>query len=171
MALIGSVAAATIAGPAGAGGLLDAPVTIEKDAVGAMPGTVFTIELSCTDAAIDPPGGGSSVASLEFMFTVGETGTAAPDGFNTVGFDNDTECTVTETDAATAATTSYACEDNGGSFEPPAQFCATFGPQAGPIGFIVETESQEVQITVTNTFDPPPPPPPPPVELQPAFTG
>jgi hypothetical protein len=168
MALIGSVAAATIAGPAGAGGLLDAPVTIEKDAVGAMPGTVFTIELSCTDAAIDPPGGGSSVASLEFMFTVDETGTAAPDGFNTVGFDNDTECTVTETDAATATTTSYACEDNGASLDPPVEPCATSGPQPDPIVFNVIDANQEVLVTVTNTFDPPPPPP---VELQPAFTG
>jgi hypothetical protein len=168
MALTGAVASVALTGGAGAGNGGEAPVTIEKDAVGAAPGTVFTIELSCTGTPIVPPGGGAPVSSLEFTFTVDETGAAVPDGTNTVGFNSETECTVTETDAATATTTSYACEDNGASLDPPVEPCATSGPQPDPIVFNVIDANQEVLVTVTNTFDPPPPPP---VELQPAFTG
>ncbi len=169
MMLTGAIATIALAGPAGAGAS-SAPVTIEKVAVGAAPGTVFTIELTCETPTIIPPGGGDVVSSLEFTYTVDDTGNAVPDGVNTVGFEDSNDCTVTETDAAGAATTSYECEDNGGTFPTPVQFCVTNGPQADPIEFDVVTGSQEVLITVTNTFDAPPPPPAP-IELEPAFTG
>jgi hypothetical protein len=169
--LVSTVGAAVLAGPAVAGGGGgSAPATIEKVADGAPPGTTFTIELSCTgmEPPIVPPGGDAQVSSLEFTFTVDDTGTAVPDGANTVSFVAETECTVTETDSAAAESTSYACADNAADF-PDFEFCTTFGPQPDPISFLVQADDQDVTVTVTNTF--PPPPVPEPVEIEPAFTG
>jgi hypothetical protein len=149
-------------------------------AVNAPPGTEFTIRLECDNTAIVPPGGtpADDVDSLDFTFTVNDEGEAVPDGANTVEFDNEASCTVTETVDGGAESTSYECADNLESFvestetgsgfaaedpnaeviiDPPGPFCLTFGPQADPIGFAVDHIDQEVTVTVTNTFPEPPP--------------
>jgi hypothetical protein len=181
-----------IPGAAGAGQVAAAPATIEKVAVNAPAGTEFTIRLECDNTAIIPPGGtpADDVDSLDFIFTVNEAGDAVPDGANTVFFDNEASCTVTETVSGGAESTSYECTDNLADFaqstdtgdgfgtedpnpeaivDPPGPFCLTGGPQAEPIGFAVDNEDQEVTVTVTNTF--PEPPAAEAVVIAPTFTG
>src|SRR5262245_20713630 len=183
------VAVGAMSGFAGAGERPAAPVTIEKVAVNATPRPQFTILLECEDPTIVPPDGGPTVDSLEHTFTVNEAGEAVPDSENQIFFSNVNSCTVTETDAAGAQSTSYECADNldsfvegtetGGGFgdedpgpdviiDPPGPFCLTFGPQADPISFDVDQAQQEVTVTVTNTF---PEPAAEAVEIAPTFTG
>ena len=182
-------AVGAMSGSAGAGQEAGAPTTIEKVAVNAPPGTQFTILVECEDPTLLPPEGGPAVDSLELTFTVNEAGEAVPDSENEFFFNNVNTCTVTETDAAGAQSTSYECADNletfvegtetGAGFgvddpgsdaiiDPPGPFCLTFGPQADPISFDVDQEAQEVTVTVTNTF---PEPAAEAVEIAPTFTG
>jgi hypothetical protein len=180
---LAGAAALTIPSAGAGGGSGVAPATIDTVAVNAPAGTTFTVNLTCDNTAIIPPGGSpaTDVDTIDFTYTVDAAGQAVPDGTNTVFFDNEAQCTVTETNAGGAGTTSYACADNSadligsgnstpfpgaesttdpGSTDgaapaavaPSGEFCATNGPQAEPIVFQVVAEEQEVIVTVTNTF-------------------
>jgi hypothetical protein len=172
LGLVGAAFVFPVVG-AGAGGPAARTATIKKVALNAPPGTKFTVQLTCQEPEIFVPGGGGTTTDeLDFTFTVNAAGEAVPDGTNTVEFDGNADvCTVTETAAGGAAATSYECADNhllldqttvepGGLDDPavdpaapaPLPFCLSNGPQAEPIQFHGGERSQEVVVTVTNTF-------------------
>jgi hypothetical protein len=179
--------------PAGAGkdgGV--APLHVHKVVVGPVPaGTQFVETIACDDEIIHNDGNPVSSAQLVFDAQGNPVGTG-----DTVTFDHEGKCSVTETQNGGAASVIYECEgtappepdastSGGGRFSarlgpavPPA-VCESSGPQSDPITVNIFNEGQEATVTVTNTFVTPPesPQPPPPPEAAavvvgaPLFTG
>jgi hypothetical protein len=172
---IAGLAVAGLAGSAGAGAPLDAPLTVAKVVHGPVPaGTTFTAHIACDDTII--VSGGGTVDAIDVTFDA--TGAATSQA--TFGFDDPGTCTVSETANGGAATVSYSCEgDPGqastGAFSPAAvvdpEVCATAGPQADPITVNIVNPGQMATVTIDNTFVEPAPTPAPEVVLQPKFPG
>ena len=149
---------------------LDAPLTIQKVTTGATPaaGTTFTVHLACSEGNIDirPFGPSASPTDQDFTFTVDGSGAVQPAGGYVVGFDDAGPCTVTETNAGGAISTTYACAGTPGA--APAStgargdgwvtgqatnalpLCSAAGPQATPITVGIDQPDQTVSVTVTN---------------------
>jgi hypothetical protein len=184
---IGSVSALALAlfvQTAGAGGqpALDAPLTVLKTVSGPVPaGTTFTAQIQCDDAIIHT--GEDSVDSATVTFD----DTGQPTSPDTFGFDDPGSCTVTETAAGGATTTSYACEGSvpddssaessfGGVSASQVEaepICAAAGPQATPVTVNINTPDQEATVTIANSFvaAQPEAQPATAVAAAPAFTG
>jgi len=177
-ALAAGVAAVGFTQVATAGGEEPAaPLTIVKMVEGPVPaGTTFTVTVQCDGSATFE--GGSQTAEVTF------DATGQPTSPDTLYFiDGPGSCVATETANSGAATTTYACEGGFPVDEEPVgdsadvfptaevldQVCASAGPQATPITMHLVSPSQEVTITVHNTFVAPQPAAQ--VVAQPAFTG
>jgi hypothetical protein len=173
-----AVGAVTVSGaglvPAGAGVSASAPLTIEKEVDGFVPDdTEFTVKVECVGPRGEPiitTPGGPPAASVEIDFD----NEGDPDGSNTVLFDRDGTCTVTETEDGDAEEVSYECE----ALIPPGASdpCGgVAGPQEDPIEVFIVHPDQKTTVTVTNEFpDPEKPAPAPaaqPLVVAPAFTG
>jgi hypothetical protein len=130
------------------------------------PGQTFTLHVSCPGGTI--AAGETGLTDVDLLFTVDASGTVQPSTGQTIGFLEQTECTITETASGGAAGVSYACTGSGASVEAtaaggwggvhaataadPDDPCRTSGPQATPISLDVVTARQEATVTVTNTF-------------------
>ena len=162
------------------GQTLQAPLTVVKVVSGTAPaGIVFTVTITCSPGTIV----GSNPSQATMMFTA----TGQPIGTNTIGFDDPTQCTVTETVTGGAATVQYSCTSvlpasagtngfgatdsttptTGVTGQAPPTICAAAGPQTAPMVVNIEFSDQSATVTVTNTFVPPPPP----AVVVAAFTG
>jgi hypothetical protein len=160
-----------------------APLTVKKVATGpTTPGQTFTMHVECSEASIAL--GDSEVGSVDLQFAVDASGVVQPAGGQSIGFYGPTDCTVTETAAGGATSTSYACIGSGAN-EPmesaeaasrwdgagtatatnPDDPCQTSGPQAAPMGVDIVEPGQEATVTVTNVL------PAAAIGLQPRFTG
>jgi hypothetical protein len=105
-----------------------------------------TVEVSCTEGdpqtVTFPADGGSQVVTVASSFGVANA------------------CTFTETDAAGATTTSYACTGSVPVEQPPEiptaaapeDVCAAAGPQDTPITVNILDPTQTAAVTITNTF-------------------
>ncbi|MFN8025217.1 MAG: hypothetical protein U0W40_02335 [Acidimicrobiia bacterium] len=154
-----------------------APLTVTKALAGApLPaaGTAFTMQVACDDSTIDlrTVGGTGNAATVTLDYVVGADGTAQPVGTDTIGFGGPTQCTVTETVAGGAASTSFTCLEgppieipnieSAGSFDElgatavtiprDAPACPAAGPSGGGIQVTIARPQQTATVTVTNTY-------------------
>jgi hypothetical protein len=160
---------------------LDAPLTVKKVATGpTAPGQTFTVHVSCPGGTI--AAGDTGLTDVDLAFTVDASGTVQPAAGHTIGFLEQTDCTVTETGTGGATSESYACTGSGAgsgvdaaagwrgagaaTAADPDDPCRTSGPQATPIGIDIVSEGQVATVTVTNTR-----PVVAAVAVQPRFTG
>jgi hypothetical protein len=152
-----------------------APLTVTKTVSGPVPaGTTFTATIECVDGAEFDGGGTTRAVTFDAA--------GQPTGQDTFTFsDGPGVCTVTETAAGGAASTTYACEGSipdepikdsefsASQVEPIDVVCETTGP--GPITVNIIDEGQEALVSIHNTFTDPAPQPAAQVVAQPAFTG
>ena len=137
----------------------------------------FTVLVSCDTGEVLQATLNFDTAGLPTTFSGGlEPWSVTPDGawkFNSNVPEDVVDCTVTETDAGGASTTSWTCDyvleqRNGGTVIGGCD--APTGTGTGPVGFELADEEQEVVMQVatvhfTNTI------PAPAVEAAPTFTG
>jgi hypothetical protein len=187
---VAAMASMTFVSSAGAGlaPILDAPLTIVKTVSGTVPaGTTFTVNLHCPDGNIDTGAESDAAAITDTDATVTFDASGQPTSPDTIGFDGEGTCTVTETANGGASSVTYACEgtippiDSVKGFggvsaqqELPTDPCESAGPQAAPISVLIVEPDQEATVTVHNTFtDPVQPPiqPAPQIVARPLFTG
>ncbi len=150
-----------------------APLTVTKSIAGApapAAGTEFTITVQCLDSTIDlgSVGRAGTASSVDLTFVVGSDGQAHPTVTDTISFVEENQCTVLESDAGGAASTTYACSGTGAvqagaaatgswgvsdqAIVAPGDPCTANGPQADPITVNILTSRQEATVTVQNTF-------------------
>ena len=145
---------------------LDAPLTIKKVTSGpTTPGQTFTVHVSCPGGTI--AAGDTGLTDVDLVFTVDGAGAVQPSAGQTIGFLEQTDCTVTETGTGGATSVSYECagsgvgsevdatagwSDAGAAAVAPDDPCLTSGPQATPISVDIVTARQEAMVTVTNTL-------------------
>jgi hypothetical protein len=128
--------------------------------------------------------GFTNLSDVDLRFTVDAAGTVQPVTGQTIGFLEQTECTISETGNGGASTTSYQCTGRGASVigidaagawddsgaataENPDDPCVTSGPQAEPMVVDIVTAGQEAAVTVSDTR----PAIAPIVDVVPRFTG
>lgn len=149
-ACVATLSMVALAVPA-AGQEFAAPLTITKVVVGDAPAdATFVIVLDCGEDNIINDGlGGNGESLMEFEF--------GPDGGSqTVGFNGPGECWVIEVVDGGAFDTVYDCVAVGTD--------CTVGDE-GSVLVEIFSESQSVDVTVFNSFEPPPPPPPAPADV------
>ena len=145
---------------------LAAPLTIKKVANGTTtPGQTFTVHVNCPGGTI--ASGETGLTDVDLVFTVDGTGTVQPAAGQTIGFLEQTDCTVTETGTGGATAVSYECTGTGAGSEvdatagwgagaatadDPDDPCQTSGPQSTPISLDIVRENQTATVTVTNTL-------------------
>jgi hypothetical protein len=145
---------------------LAAPLTIKKVANGPVtPGETFTVHVSCPGGTI--AAGDTGLTDVDLGFTVDGSGTVQPAAGQTIGFLEQTDCTITETVTGGATSVSYACSGSGATAEAgaasrwgasgaavstPDDPCQTAGPQSTPIGVNIVAADQTATVTVTNTM-------------------
>jgi hypothetical protein len=146
---------------------LAAPLTIKKVANGpTTPGQTFTVHVSCPGGTIAQ--GETGLTDVDLVFTVDGAGAVQPSTGQTIGFLEQTDCTVTETGTGGATSVSYQCAGSGAgtevdaasgwggvgaaTAENPDDPCQTSGPQSTPISLDIVRENQNAMVTVTNTM-------------------
>jgi len=161
VAFLGLVGAVALFGPAELSADGVPLLTVVNVVSGSAPtGTVFTVTINCNPATIAPSDTGQATMTFN--------ATGQPQGTNTIGFNADTTCTVTETVTGGATTVQYSCASvlpTGASAfgttatttDPPLAICGAAGPQTTPMTVNVFAAGQTATVTVTNTFTPPPP--------------
>ena len=159
-------------GPAAVGSL---QLTVDKVVDGTAPaGTTFTVTVVCTDDVIaDPNAPSGFVDSATIVFDAVGT-PQGPNTFTVAYLVPSGTCTVTETDAGEADSTTYECRETL-AFPGATVRCGATGPTSDPAqfqyGFTVNN-FEPLNVTVTNGFDPEAPAPAADVvAAQPSFTG
>ena len=95
---------------------LAAPLTVKKVANGpTTPGQTFTVHVSCPGGTI--AAGDVGLTDVDLAFTVDGSGTVQPTAGHTIGFLEQTDCTITETGAGGATSVAYACTGSGAGSE------------------------------------------------------
>src|SRR4029077_21118559 len=95
---------------------LAAPLTVKKVTDGpTTPGQAFTVHVSCPGGTI--AAGHVGVTDVDLAFTVDSSDAVQPTAGHTIGFLEQTDCTITETGAGGATSVSYACTGSGAGSE------------------------------------------------------
>ena len=162
---------------------LQAPLTIKKVANGpTTPGQTFTVHVSCPNGTIAE--GDTDLSDVDLAFTVDGSGTVQPAAGQTIGFLEETECTITETGTGGATSVSYACHRErcqavearrsalGGveatTDREPRRSVPDLGSAIDTDRVDIVASGQAATVTVTNTM---PAAAPAPVVVTPRFTG